>query len=84
MNKHLKYKKIFNDMKDDIISSLSDLDDGWAMRKWEIQEETSISMNILTVLLKELKHDGKIRIMMIWNEETGLPNGSGYCINNIT
>jgi len=23
---------------------------------------------------------GKVKLIMIWSEETGLPDGSGYCL----
>ena len=82
MNKHLKYKKLFDDMKEDILLCLSKLELGYGMRKWEISEETDIPKDILTVLLKELKYDGKIELIMIWSCATGNPNGSGYCIKN--
>jgi hypothetical protein len=37
-------------------------------------------VDIITVLLKRLKIQGKIEITMIWSEYTGMPNGSGYCL----
>ena len=49
--------------------------------KLAIRRETGIPMSILTVLLKELKHEGNIELIMIWSESTGMPNGSGYCLS---
>jgi len=32
------------------------------------------------VLLKQLKIEGKIELIMILDEENSTPNGSGYCL----
>tara|TARA_R110000787_G_scaffold11742_1_gene38587 strand:+ start:907 stop:1128 length:222 start_codon:yes stop_codon:yes gene_type:complete len=68
-------------MKSDILKSLSELEKGYGKRKLAIRRETGIPMSILTVLLKELKHEGNIELIMIWSESTGMPNGSGYCLS---
>ena len=68
-------------MKLSIIESLEHLEDMYGERKSYISEYTGIPINILTPLLKELKIEGKIEIIMIWSEETLTPNGSGYCLN---
>jgi len=36
----------------------------------------------LTVLLKQLKIEGKIELIMIWCDQDSTPNGSGYCLVN--
>jgi len=76
----MKYNKVINEMKQEILICLSRLSKGYGNRKWYISEQTQIPIDILTVLLKQLKYDGKIELIMLWSEETGLPNGSGYCL----
>lgn len=61
-----------------IIDNLMDLEEGYGRRKFAISKQTGIPEDILTVLLKRLKLKGRVQIIMIWNEDTGLPNGSGY------
>jgi len=61
-----------------IIDNLTDLEEGYGRRKYAISKQTGIPEDILTVLLKRLKLRGKVQIIMIWSEDTGLPNGSGY------
>jgi len=67
-------------MKESIILDLQKLNKGYGKRKWSISENTGIPINVLTVLLKQLKIEGKIELMMIWSEEDSTPNGSGYCL----
>lgn len=67
-------------MKESIILELSTLKKGYRKRKWSISENTGIPIDVLTVLLKQLKIEGKIEIIMIWSEEDSTPNGSGYCL----
>lgn len=67
-------------MEQAIIDNLSKLENGYGNRKWYISKETGIPEDILTVLLKRLKYQGKIELIMIWSETTGLPDGSGYCL----
>jgi hypothetical protein len=68
------------EMENEILANLSDLDTGYGRRKWAISKQTGIPEDILTVLLKRLKLAGKVKLIMIWSECTGLPNGSGYCL----
>lgn len=63
-----------------ILDDLSDLPDMHGRRKWSIAKRTGIPEDILTVLLKRLKYQGKVKIIMIWCENNGMPNGSGYCL----
>lgn len=63
-----------------ILDNLSDLEDMHGRRKWAIAKQTGIPEDILTVLLKRLKYKGKVKIIMIWCEQEGTPNGSGYCL----
>jgi len=71
-----------NKMKESIILDLSTLEKGYGKRKWSISENTGIPIDILTALLKQLKLEGKIELIMIWSEEDSTPNGSGYCLTN--
>ena len=80
MNNNIKFKVALSDMESAILQSLSNLKEGWGARKLEISDDTGIPEDILTVLLKRLKEAGKIALIMIWSEETGTPNGSGYCL----
>jgi len=75
-----EFSNAINEMKISIIESLSKLSKGYGKRKWAIEEETGIPIDILTVLLKQLKNEGKIELIMLWSESKGTPNGSGYCL----
>ena len=68
------------EMKQAIIESLSTLEQGYAKLKWAIEKDTGIPMDVLTVLLKQLKIEGKVELIMIFDESTGMPDGSGYCL----
>ncbi|WP_431129680.1 hypothetical protein [Flagellimonas flava] len=76
----MKYAGIFNEMERSILEVLTKLEPGYGYRKWAISEKTEIPEDILTVLLKRLKYAGKIELIMIWSETTGMPDGSGYCL----
>ena len=67
-------------MENAILESLSDLDVGYGRRKWAMTKRTGIPEDVLTVLLKRLRQSGKVELMNIWSESTGLPDGSGYCL----
>lgn len=67
----------------DILKNLSDLEPGYGRRKWAISEATGIPEDIITVLLKRLKYAGKVELVVIWNERTGNPDGSGYCLQSV-
>ena len=75
-----KYSDIIKEMEDSIIKSLEDLPSGYGRRKWGISKNTGIPEDLLTVILKRLKYAGKIKLIMIWDESTYMPDGSGYCL----
>lgn len=75
-----RFSSVISEMENEILLNLSDLAVGYGSRKLRISKKTGIPEDILTVLLKRLKLSGKVELIMIWSEETGLPNGSGYCI----
>ena len=72
------------EMENEIVSNLSDLDRGYGRRKFAISKQTGIPEDILTVLLKRLKLAGKVELIMIFSESSGLPDGSGYCLRHVT
>lgn len=76
----MKYDKTISQMKQEIWICLARLSQGYGYRKKYISDYTEIPIDILTVLLKQLKYEGKIELIMLWNEYTGRPNGSGYCL----
>ena len=76
----MKYVAIISEMKRAILEYLETLEHGYGIRKWKIEQETGIPINVLTALLKELKNQKKIELIMIFSEETGLADGSGYCL----
>ncbi len=84
MNTEIKKPSYFEDvisvMENAILENLEKLEKGYGSRKHQISKETGIPEDILTVLLKRLKLKGKVELIMIWSEETCLPNGSGYCL----
>lgn len=63
-----------------ILIELSKLEKGYGNRKFHLSKKTGIPEDVLTVLLKRLKIRGKIELIMIWSENTGLPDGSGYAL----
>lgn len=67
-------------MKEAIVNDLKKLSKGYCKYKKHISKDTKIPIDVLTVLLKQLKIQGEIEIIMIFSEETGMPNGSGYCL----
>lgn len=75
-----RFSPAIAEMKQAIIESLSKLSKGYGKRKWAIEKDTGIPVDILTVLLKQLKYECKVELIMIWSETTGMPDGSGYCL----
>jgi predicted transcriptional regulator len=69
-------------MEEAIIEGLKGLRKDYSKYKKNIAIDTEIPVDIITVLLKRLKIQGKIEITMIWSEYTGMPNGSGYCLTD--
>lgn len=74
------FEKVIYEMESQVLENLSDLEKGYGRRKWKISEQTGIPEDLLTVILRRLKYSGKVQLIMIFSEETGLPNGSGYCL----
>ena len=80
-----RFSPAIAEMKEAIIDDLKELSKGYGKYKKYIAKDTGIPVDILTVLLKQLKIEGKIELIMIWSESTGMPNGSGYCLTgNLT
>ena len=50
-----RFSPAIAEMKEAIIKSLSELSKGYGKRKWAIEKDTGIPVDILTVLLKQLK-----------------------------
>jgi hypothetical protein len=75
-----RFAEAINEMEATILTDLADLKIGYGKRKWAISKDTGIPEDILTVLLKRLKLAERVELIMIWNESTGRPNGSGYCL----
>jgi hypothetical protein len=80
--KNKRFTHVINEMKLSIIEDLHTLEKGYGKRKWSISENTGIPIDVLTVLLKQLKIEGKIELIMIWCDQDSTPNGSGYCLVN--
>lgn len=74
------FKEQLEIMEEHIITNLMNLEVGYGRRKFAISEQTGIPEDVLTVLLKRLKLKGKIEIISFCSEETGMFNGSGYCL----
>lgn len=68
------------EMEKAILKNLSNLEKGYGRRKKIISQQTGIAEDVLTVLLRRLKLEGKVELIMIWSESKGTPNGSGYCL----
>jgi len=76
----MKHNKAINQMKASIILSLSKLEDGYGKRKFAIEQDTGIQMDVLTVLLKQLRNEDRIKLITLWSESKARPDGSGYCL----
>jgi len=76
----ISYQDAIAHMEVHVLMVLAGLELGYGYRKWAIMEQTGIPMDILTVILKRLKYAGKIELIMIFDESTGHPDGSGYCL----
>ncbi len=63
-----------------IIEDLSKLDVGELKYKWAIESDIGLADDILTILLKRLKWQGRVKLDCICNEDTGKVAGSGYCL----
>ena len=79
-NNEERFSAVIAEMKQAIITSLETLNKGYGRSKHGISRDTGIPVDILTPLLKQLKYQGMIELIMFWCEETGIPNGSGYCL----
>lgn len=75
-----KYENIINEMEQSILDAMAELEPNYGYRKRGIVKRTGIPEDILTVLLKRLKYAGRVEIIMIWDEYSGRPDGSGYCL----
>ena len=75
-----RFHTVIAEMKQAIITSLETLNKGYGRSKHGISRDTGIPYDILTPLLKQLKYQGMIELIMFWCEATGMPNGSGYCL----
>jgi len=75
-----RFSPAIAEMKEAILNDLKKLSKGYGKLKWAISKDTEIPVDILTVLLKQLKYEGKVELIMIWSESTGKPDGSGYCL----
>ena len=65
-----------------IIEELEKLKPGYAILKWSLAKKTNINPQLLTILLRKLRQDGKVRLMQIFSENTGFAAGSGYCLTS--
>lgn len=76
----MDWENVIKESEIKIINCLKDLEKGYVMRKKAISENTGIPIDILTLLLKRLKLDGKVEIMVSWSEYDCCPDGSGYVL----
>ncbi len=67
-------------MKAAIVMLLAEQEEGYGARKWYIAKYTGIPEYLLTALLKKLKDEGKVELIMTFDEATGMAAGSGYCL----
>ena len=80
MEKKSRFQDEIAQMKQAISEDLEKLPTGHARYKKFIANSTEIPIDLLTVLLKQLKHEGKVKIAITFCEYTGQPNGCGYCL----
>ena len=74
----MKFDECISEMEDAVLFELSKLDPGFMQYKWSISEETGIPEDVLTVILRRLKYEGKIRLEGTFCEWNGMASGSGY------
>lgn len=77
----MKYDEAIKQMEQDVLGCLMELETRYGSYKCFISQETGIPEDILTVVLKRLKDAGKIKLMSIFNEDTGMFHGRGYFLN---
>lgn len=65
-------------IKSGICLCLSELEDGYAHRIFAIAKYVKADEELVRILLKELKDEGKVGLIMIFSERTGMADGSGY------
>ena len=73
-------EEILKEWQNEILKDLSKLEKGYGKKKIGIERTTGIPIDILTVLLKRLRKDGKVEIIHFFNEDTNLCDGSGYAL----
>lgn len=78
----MRFQPAIDQMEQSIIDVLGELEEEYCLRKWGISNRTGIPEDVLTVLLKRLRSNGKIELKVIWDESTLKPNGSGYCLTD--
>ncbi len=74
------FKTYIEEMDAAILQLLSEQEKGYGARKWYIAKYTGIPEYLLTALLKKLKDEGKIELIMTFDEATSMAAGSGYCL----
>lgn len=77
----MNFEEQLKQMELAILEDLKKLQPNYGKMKFAISRDTGIPIDILTVLLKRLKYEQKVELMMIWSEETYRPDGSGYCLS---
>ncbi len=82
MNTEQGFDKWMLDLEDEILVDLQGLEIGYASTLYGISETTGIDKELIRIILKRLREEGIVRIMMIFSESTGLANGSGYCLES--
>lgn len=63
-------------LEDAVLDNLRDLEPDWMKFKRAIARDTGIPTDILTVILRRLKLDGRIMLQDTW--DGGMLSGSGY------
>ena len=65
-------------LEERIIEDLGTLEKGQGRYKWAISKRTGVPTGLLTLLLKKLRHEGKVQIIRLFDERDGKVAGSGY------
>lgn len=68
----------WDELRDKIYKSLDELDVGYFKFKKKLSEDLDLPIDIISVVLKEMKDEGIIFISPIFSESTGKAAGSGY------
>lgn len=64
----------------EIFDELDYREPGYGMTKSGLNKRLGIDPDFLTIILKRMRKRGEVKIIRFVAEDTGRPDGSGYCL----